>query len=307
MISAETPSFRGKPVLQPKGSQMNRLRYSVNLSYEVMDQTADFLFNIEAANTARQTIVSEQLTLPIVEGISRYADPLLCNRMLRLRVPQGRLAIRYEATVDVNHRFDVPDQLTEVPISQLPFEVLPYLAPSRYCESDRLMEFALREFGGQQTGYGRVVAIRNWVHNHVRFLSRSTNERTGAVDTLIERTGVCRDFAHLMIALCRALSIPARISSSLDYGADPAMGPSDFHAFVEVFLSQGWYLMDPSGAAIPTGLLRIGTGRDASEIPFAAIFGKVASDRPLIEIHAVTDPELGLEMPVFTDQAISTW
>ncbi|AGW91572.1 hypothetical protein N234_16195 [Ralstonia pickettii DTP0602] len=80
------------------------------------------------------------------------------------------------------------------------------------------MEFANREFGGMQ-GYARVYAVREWVRNHVRFLARSTNERTSAADAIVKRTGVCRDFAHLMIALCRALSIPARMSSSLDYGS----------------------------------------------------------------------------------------
>lgn len=286
---------------------MNRLQYSVNLSYKVMDPTADFLLNIEAARTTRQTVISERLTHPPVVQISQFTDPVLCNRLLRIRAPRGHLTIHYEAVVDIDHRLDEPEQLQEVPIAQLPFEVLPYLAPSRYCESDRLMEFAAREFGGVPWGYSRVLMIREWVRNHVRFLSRSTNERTSAIDTIVERIGVCRDFANLMIAICRALSIPARISSSLDYGADPALGAPDFHAVVEVFLSGRWYLLDPSGVSIPTGLLRIGTGRDAGEIPFAAIFGKVESERPLVDVRAVSDPSLGLDMPVFTAQAISTW
>ncbi|GAB7548483.1 transglutaminase-like domain-containing protein [Cupriavidus sp. CuC1] len=286
---------------------MNRLRYSVDLSYEVLDAEADFLFNIEAARTARQSIVSERLTVPPVLRMDQYTDAVLCNRLIRLRAPKGHLAIHYDAVVDIDHRLDDPSTLHEVPIAQLPFEVLPYLAPSRYCESDRLMEFALREFGRVPWGYSRIVAIREWARNHVRFLSTSTNERTSAVDTIVERTGVCRDFAHLMIAICRALSIPARISSSLDYGADPALGPPDFHAFVEVFLSGRWYLVDPSGTSIPTGLLRIGTGRDAGEIPFAAIFGKVESERPFVQVHAVTDAALGLEMPLYTDWGICTW
>ncbi|KAI3591761.1 Transglutaminase-like enzyme, putative cysteine protease [Cupriavidus sp. U2] len=149
--------------------------------------------------------------------------------------------------MEIEHWLDDGETLSQVAVADLPFEVLPYLAPSRYCESDRMMEFAMREFGSMRQGYPRVYAIREWVRNHVRFLSRSTNEGTSAIDTLMERTGVCRDFAHLMIAICRALSIQARISSSLDYGADPAMGPPDFHAVLEVYLSNGWYLLDPSG------------------------------------------------------------
>jgi len=286
---------------------MNRLRYSVSLSYEVKDPMADFVFNIEAARTSRQSIVTEQLTIPPSIQAAHYTDPVLCNRLLRLRAPSGRLAVRYEAVVDIEHRLDDGDDLLEVPVAELPFDVWHYLVPSRYCESDRLMEFAMREFGGMQRGYARVYAIREWVRNHVRFLSHSTNERTSAVDTIVERTGVCRDFAHLMIGICRALSIPARMSSSLDYGADPAMGAPDFHAVVEVYLSHRWYLLDPSGVSIPTGLLRIGTGRDAADMPFAAIFGRVESQPPFVEIQALADPAAGIELPVFTPKAISTW
>ncbi|QEI05210.1 transglutaminase family protein [Pigmentiphaga aceris] len=286
---------------------MNRLNYSVDLAYEVVDPTADFIFNIEVAKTERQTIVNEQFTITQGINVERYTDPVLANRVARVRAPKGPLNIRYEATVDIDHRLDYPADLVEVPIAQLPFEVLPFLAPSRYCQSDRLLEFAMREFGNQQWGYSRIEGIRAWVRNHVRFLSRSTNERTSALDTIVERTGVCRDFAHLMIAICRAISIPARFSSSLDYGADPALGPPDFHAVVEVYLSGGWYLIDPSGASIPTGLLRIGTGRDASDIPFAAIFGNVVSQPPVISIEPVEDAAKGFALPVFTPLAISTW
>jgi transglutaminase-like putative cysteine protease len=285
---------------------MKRLFYSVDLAYQINDPTADFIFNIEVARGGRQTIVAEHFAITPDIAVERYTDPKLANRMIRVRAPQGPLSIRYEATVDIDHRLDDPDRLTEVPIAELPFDVLPYLAPSRYCQSDRLLEFALREFGNWQWGYRRVESIRNWVNQHVRFLPRSSNERTSALDTIVERTGVCRDFAHLMIAICRALSIPARFSSSLDYGADPALGPSDFHAVVEVYLSGGWYVFDPSGTSIPMGLLRIGTGRDAGDIPFAAIFGNVLSQPPVISILPIEDPVEGLTMPEFTPLAIST-
>ncbi|PLQ00482.1 transglutaminase-like domain-containing protein [Cupriavidus pauculus] len=286
---------------------MNRLRYSVRLSYDIKDSTADFILNIEAARTSRQRVVDEQLTLQPSVPIARYTEETLHNRFLRIRAQEGSLSLCYEAVVEINHRLDDEALLLEMPLPDIPSEVLPYLAPSRYCESDRLMEFAMREFGNMRPGYFRVFAIREWVRNHVRFLSRSTNERTSAVDTVVERTGVCRDFAHLMIAICRALSIPARMSSSLDYGADPALGQPDFHAVVEVYLSGNWYLFDPSGVSIPTGLLRIGTGRDAADIPFAAIFGKVDSKKPFIEILALTDTVAGIDMPLATARAISTW
>jgi transglutaminase-like putative cysteine protease len=285
---------------------MIRLSYSVDLAYQIYDSTADFIFNFEVARTHRQTIVAERFTITPDIVVERYTDDKLANRVMRVRAPNGPLSIHYEATVDIDHRLGQPDALTEVPIAQLPFDVLPYLAPSRYCQSDRLLEFALREFGNWQFGYRRVEGIRNWVNQHVRFMSRSTNASTSALDTVVERTGVCRDFAHLMIAICRALSIPARFVSTLDYGADPSLGPPDFHAVVEVYLSGGWYLFDPSGTSIPTGLPRIGIGRDASDIPFAAIFGNVASQAPVIRIVPIEDAAQGLRMPEATPLAIST-
>lgn len=286
---------------------MNRLKYGVRLSYDVKDPTADIIFNVEAARTPRQHVMDEQLTLSPTVTATRYTHPNLHNRLLKVRAPQGNFSLSYEAIVDVHHRLDDGASLTELSVADLPFDVLPYLAPSRYCESDRIMEFSMREFGFMTPGYFRVVAIRDWVRNHVRFLSRSTNERTSAVDTVVERTGVCRDFAHLMIAICRALSIPARMTSSLDYGANPARGRPDFHAVVEVYLGGHWYLSDPSGVSIPTGLIRIGTGRDAADIPFAAIFGKVVPESPIVEIQAITDSVAAIEMPLATLKAISTW
>jgi transglutaminase-like putative cysteine protease len=286
---------------------MFRIHYKVTLSYDVLTETADFIFNIEAARTPRQTIISEHLSVPSHIRRDIYEDPLLKNRVLRIRAPEGPLEVEYEAIVHIDQRFDDPSTLTEIPVAQLPFNVLPYLAPSRYCQSDRLMEFALREFGAVPMGYARVLAISRWVSTHVRFLSSSSNENTSALDTLVQRTGVCRDFANLMIALCRAISVPARFCSSLDYGADPILGPSDFHAFVEVYLSGRWYLFDPSGGSIPTGLIRIGTGHDASDIPFAAIFGGVRYLPPVISVMAEANPAQGWYLPERTASAICTW
>ncbi len=285
---------------------MNRLRYAVQLDYDIQDDTADLILNIEAAATACQTVVQEHLQLPAGVTSQRYTDPLTATRWLRLQAPRGTLSLRYEATVDVEHRLDDPASLQEVPVAELPFELLPFIAPSRYAESDRLRTTANSEFGDIPPGYERVAAIRNWVHDHVEYRSQSSSETTSAADTLVQRTGVCRDYANLMVALCRALNIPARLTTSLDYGKSPDLGPSDFHAVVEVYLSGHWYLFDPSGVAITTGLLRIGTGRDTSDVPFASLFGDIVPCAPpIIEVEPVT--EGGREMPVFTPLAICTW
>jgi transglutaminase-like putative cysteine protease len=183
---------------------------------------------------------------------------------------------------------------------------LPFIYASRYCESDRLRRFATREFGHLRQGYWRVQAIRDWVQQRTAFTAGSTDVSTSAVDTLVEQVGVCRDFAHLMIALCRAVNIPARFVTGIDYGASPSMGPPDFHAYAEVFLGSRWYLFDPTGIAAPMGLVRIGTGRDAADVSFATMFGAVRSFPPAISIRAVVDVAGGFVLPAHTLDAIST-
>ena len=210
------------------------------------------------------------------------------------------------ATVDMEHHRADPAQLPEVPIRNLPPEVIGYIYPSRYCQSDRLVKMAINEFGQLWQGHSRVQAIQEWVRRHVSFTSNTSNSNTSAVDTLIEQVGVCRDFAHLMIALCRAVNIPARFATGTDYGADPVLGPPDFHAYVEVYLGDRWYIFDPSGTAIPMAFVRFGTGRDAADVAFATIFGGVRSQAPAIRAWAVEDLARGMVMPYRCREALST-
>lgn len=285
---------------------MVRMKFSIELAYEIIDASADFIFNIEAAETPYQTIVSEKLSISQQVQRDTYVDRRLAARFLRLQAAAGPLTVRYDATVDIEHHASSPSELQEMPISALPLEALPYIVPSRYCQSDRLQKFATAEFGMLPRGYGRVLAIQEWVRRHVTFQVGSSNGSTSAMDTIIERGGVCRDFAHLMIALCRAVNIPARFVSGIDYGADPALGPTDFHAYVEVMLSGRWYLFDPSGVSPPMGLVRLGTGRDAADAAFATVFGMVRSAPPVIEIEALAGSDGQLVMPVLSDELLST-
>ena len=286
---------------------MIRLKFTIELKYEITNLSSDFIFNIHAAQTTNQSVVEEQLYIsqPIVPAI--YTDPTYGSRYMRLKVEPGLLVLRYDATVDITHRFESPARLAEVPISQLPTEVLHYIYPSRYCQSDRLHKFAAREFGHLRQGYWRVQAIQNWVRQRTTFLSGSSNSNTSAIDTLIDQSGVCRDFTHLMIALCRAVNIPARFVTGIDYGADPILGPTDFHAYVEVFLGDSWYLFDPTGVSPPMGLVRLGTGRDAADVSLATMFGAVRSYSPLINIKAIDDPANGFFLPWLCPEALSTW
>ncbi len=292
---------------------MIRIKLQVDLAYTVNGPGGDFLFNIHAAHTGHQTVQDETLSITQHQGGQAVAlpgrlsaDPVTGTRCLRLRAAPGPLQVAYAVTVDMRHDMADPARIPEVPVHELPDEVLPYLYPSRYCQSDQLAALAFREFGHLWQGYGRVQAIRDWVHGHVEFRSNTSTSATSALDTFMQRMGVCRDFAHLMIAICRALSIPARFVTGTDYGADPELGPPDFHAYVEVYLGGRWYLFDPSGTAIPMGMVRLATGRDAADVAFATIFGNVATEAPKIRAWAVQDPARGFELPRHSSLALST-
>ncbi|WP_290868948.1 transglutaminase family protein [Aquabacterium sp.] len=285
---------------------MIRIQLQIELSYLVDAYGADFVFNIHAARTPSQVVSAESLVLsqPVTPQI--HTDPFTRNRYMRLRALPGPLRLKYAATIDLSHHVADPAQVPEVPVHRLPPEVMGYIYPSRYCQSDQLGQLAHREFGALWQGMGRVQAIQNWVQRHVTFTSNTSNGNTSALDTIQQGAGVCRDFAHVMIALCRALNIPARFTTGTDYGADPALGPPDFHAYVEVYLGDRWYIFDPSGTAIPMGLVRFGTGRDAADVAFATIFGGVQASAPVIRAWAVEDATKGWVAPVRGSQALST-
>ena len=251
-------------------------------------------------------MVNESLAISQNLTFNLNADPVTHTRFLRLKASAGPLQLRYDATVDIDHYSAPPEQIREVPVASLPGTVLPYIYPSRYCQSDRLHKLAVKEFGHLWQGYSRVQAIRDWVMNRVTFVSNSSTGTTTAVDTLVEEVGVCRDFAHLMIALCRAVNMPARFVTGIDYGADPILGPTDFHAYVEVYLGDRWYIFDPSGVAIPMGFVRIGTGRDAADSAFATLFGGVRGAAPVISIEAIPNTQGILTVPQLVPYALST-
>ena len=285
---------------------MVRLSFAIELRYEILEQPADFVFNIHAARTARQVVVQEDVVLTPPVACELQEDASVGNRYMRVRAGPGPFSVRYEAVVDIDHHRSSPGLLEEVPVARIPPQVVPYIYPSRYCQSDRLRRYASREFGHLKPGYWRVQAIHDWVRQRTQFMPGSSNTSTSAVDTLIEQAGVCRDFAHLMIALCRAVNIPARFVTGIDYGAAVELGLPDFHAYVEVFLGDRWYAFDPTGITAPMGLIRIGTGRDAADVSFATMFGALKSSAPLITINALDDPANGFLLPKHGPDALST-
>ena len=247
--------------------------YFVKISSELVyniESTASFIFNIAAANTNHQRTIEETLTLsPSIDSEWFQLNNFGC-RALRLKVDPGEFSIRYNATVQLSPETEQVRYLNEVEHKKLPASVLPFLNPSRYCESDRLGRFAWKEFGQLQSGYSRVDEICNWVNAHIDYVIGSTDTSSSACDVLIQRAGVCRDFAHVSIALCRALGIPARYVSGYAVGLEPP----DFHGFFEVYLEDRWYLFDATRMAPISGLVRIGIGRDAADTSFANIVGE---------------------------------
>jgi transglutaminase-like putative cysteine protease len=278
---------------------------AVELTYAVI-APADFIFAIHAARTPQQTVSAEHFeTAPKLE--SRVdCDASFGTRLARLHADPGPLVVRYAATVDVSHHMTEPSLLLAVPPTELPPATLPYLRPSRYCQSDRFASLAWREFGGITPGYGQASAVCDWVRERTRFQPGTSGVDTSASDTLECCVGVCRDFAHVAIALLRALNYPARIVTGVDYGADPALGPPDFHCYVEAFLGDRWYLFDPTGISPLTGLVRIATGRDAADVSFATMFGEVRGTMPAVSFRAIEDVAAGIALPCPTTLAVST-
>ncbi len=247
---------------------MTLIQVGCNLTYSVTSPT-NFLFSVAAAKTAHQTISEE--TLQLNPAIHYEVSQLGTEdaQVYRLFVEPCDLQLQYRAKVDLHPEIHDTSGITETVYSQIPNEVLPYLNPSRYCESDRLTHFALRMFGNVQPGFSRVTAICDWINCNLDYQSGSTGESTSACDVLIQRVGVCRDYAHLAIALCRALCIPARYIS----GYAVALQPPDFHGFFEAYLGSSWYLFDATRMAPVEGFVRISTGRDAADASFATIIG----------------------------------
>ena len=238
-----------------------KLSIETELIYNFLDDT-QVIANLEASRTRDQIIMSESLDIrppaQLLSDTTPYGD-----RSVRASL-SGDVTIRYTALVENNLRQLLPQTGLQHVWSELPSEVLPFLLPSRFCPSDKFMRFAQREFSGAGDGVARVMAILEWIHRNVDYVAGISDAQTTAEETFVDRAGVCRDFTHLGITLCRALGIPARAVSA--YALQ--LNPPDFHAIFEVFIENGWWLIDPTRLAPIEGIVRIGSGRDASDIAF---------------------------------------
>jgi len=247
---------------------VQQIDVSCDLTYQIRQSTV-FLFQIAAAQTEHQRLICGQFSIEPNLNIEICPIGMEGNQLQRIIVEPCELHFGYRATVELSPDVEVPSTVGELKVSQIPAEILTYLNPSRYCENDLLSKFAFEEFGNVPRGFSRVNAICDWVNSHLEYMPGSTNATTTAADVLLLRTGVCRDYAHLAITLCRGVGIPARYVAG--YAVD--LHPPDFHGFFEAFLDGHWYLFDPARLAPVGGFVRIGVGRDAADASFATLIG----------------------------------
>lgn len=240
------------------------------LEYEIYSPS-HFLFNIEAAFDRGHTILEERLTITPSVKVRTFRDERNGNRFVRLDAPKGVLSVNYHAKVELPS-VTVPLLLEEAPVSSVPDNVIRYLMPSRYCESDVLSRAAQQLFSHLPKGLSRVQAIEAWLYEFIHYLPGFSSATTTSQEVFVQRAGVCRDFAHLGITLCRALNIPARLVVGY---VRFDMPPQDFHAVFEVWLDDRWVLFDGTYRAPVGRLVRVGTGRDAKDVAFSTIFGDV--------------------------------
>jgi transglutaminase-like putative cysteine protease len=207
--------------------------------------------------------------------INEYVDAF-DNHCWRLVAPTGRLRVRYDALVAIAGEPDpvVPDAPL-VPVEQLPDSTLVFTLPSRYIQSDLLVTMAWELFGSTPPTWERVQAVCDWVHTNIRYETASSNPTISAMDVYQRRIGVCRDFALLATAFCRALNIPARYTFGYfpDIAVEPPDVPMDFHAWFEAYLGDRWYPFDARHNTPRIGRVVIGRGRDAVDVAMATQYG----------------------------------
>ncbi len=245
-----------------------KFKVSCELEYQ-MNSPATFMFALKCLETGGQKVLSESLKIDPQMNIQDFSISG-ANRFSRFETHgSGNLAVSYEAEVSNSVRRVRSSDLRPATTATLDPEAVAFLWPSRYCQSDQMRQEANAMFGHIQSQYEIASAVSDWIYDNISYVSGSSGESSSAMETMEQRQGVCRDFAHLGITLCRALSVPARYASCYAH----KLNPQDFHACFEVFIDGWWYVLDPTRLAPLNGLIRIATGRDATDTAVCSIFG----------------------------------
>lgn len=243
------------------------LRTSCDLAFDISVPTP-FVLMLRPRSGAQQWIAVEEYrltpTVPVFEFTDIYGN--LCQRLI---APPGAFAVHTAAEVMTADYVDQAPGAPFVEVQNLPDTALNYLLPSRYCESDRFSQMAAEITAGQLLGYDQVVAISCWLRQTIRFESDNSDILLSAMEINQRQWGVCRDLAHLGIALCRSLCIPARMVVGYLHGLEPM----DLHAWFEAYVGDRWYAFDATQAEMRGGYVAIGYGRDAADVAVFNQFG----------------------------------
>jgi transglutaminase-like putative cysteine protease len=252
-----------------------QIRVGFEMAYRCPQPTPMLLVLNVHYSRASDLVQPDRLVTDPPVPISTYRD-LFGNWCSRIVAPRGRIVLRTDALVNDS---GVPDVVvptaTQTPIEQLPESTLVYLLGSRYCETDQLSDVAWQRFGSGPTGWARVQAICDFVHHHIEFGYQHARRTRTAWEAYNEGRGVCRDYAHLAIAFCRCLNIPARYCTGYlgDIGMPPPYGPMDFAGWFEAWLGGHWYTFDARNNVPRVGRGRRARGRDACDVALSTAFG----------------------------------
>jgi transglutaminase-like putative cysteine protease len=275
------------------------VRVGCSLAYDATVPTP-VLFVLKPRLEGRVLVMQERLSFGI--GLPSYEfQDSHGNITYRSTFMPGRNEIRHDALVAVSSlpdSRDVPGPISAV--GELPFELLRYTLPSRYCDSDKLLNFAWSQFGQVPHGLARVQAICDWVHKNIEYRFASGRPDLSASEVIERRFGVCRDFAHAAIALCRAFNLPARyVTGHLpDIGfVDPGT-PMDFHAYCEVYLGREWLTFDPRFNVPRSGRVKVAHGSDAVDGAFATIYGEANLSHFEVWAYQVNPGQVSVGDPV---------
>jgi len=253
-----------------------RLKIGYEIAYECPRPTPMLLLLRVHPSRQDDLEAGDQLTTVPPVPLQTYLDGFgnLCSR---LTATQGIFSVRTDAVIAASPVQDlIEPQARQIEVSQIPSEILVYLLGSRYCETDKLSETAWNLFGQTSPGWPRVQAICEFVHQHIHFDYMAARSTKSAFDVFHEKTGVCRDFAHLAVTFCRSVNIPARYCTGYlgDVGVPPDPSPMDFSAWFEAYLDHRWYTFDARHNQPRIGRVLIGRGRDAADVPLSNSFGE---------------------------------
>jgi len=229
-----------------------------------------------------QWMVSERYDLDPWVPTKEYVDSFgnLCQRM---KIPQGEMRLEVEMIMETEANIAVDPGAGAVAVEDLPFDALQYLLQSRYCPSDKMSERARQIVGDAAPGYAQVEAIRHWIHSNLEYRYGVSDGSTDALGTLRDGAGVCRDFSHVGIALCRALHIPARLVVGFLHQLDPM----DMHAWFEAFVGGRWYTFDATQDRPRGGRIVVAYGRDAADVAFLSNYGPLEMGEMVVTVEEV--------------------